>query len=432
MKKNPLFRRYLLFLVSIFINTVGIAAITRAQLGTSPITSVNYVLSFFTPLTMGQWTIIVNLLFMLIDLLFMTRAELRADLRAYLSQIPVTLCFGTFIDCSMAMLDWVQPTTYPGQLVALAAGCVILALGIALEVKASVAMLAGEYLVKALSRRFRFDFGYVKLGFDVTLVLLACTMSWLALSRIDGVREGTVIAAIVVGPIIHFLTPLLRVLDGWLGASAPAAAAEPQSYPPVVTIAREYGSGGRQMGQLLAEKLGLPLYDRQFISLAAKESGLPESYVRANEQFVPSSLLKSILNHGNRPEDGLTPDDALFVAESRIVQRLASEGSCVIVGRLADYVLRQRPNTIRVFCLADFESKCRRAVEEYGVSPATAAAEVRRVGRARAEHYEYYTGQRWGDPRNFDLTINTSHVEPAEGARLVERLYAEAQAHERH
>ena len=229
--KKYLLRRYLLFLVSIFINTVGIAAITRALLGTSPITSVNYVLSLFTPLTMGQWTILVNLLFAVIELPLMRRGFLRADLRAYLSQIPITLCFGMFIDCSMTMLSWVQPATYAVQLATLAAGCGVLALGIALEVKANVAMLAGEYLVKVLARRLRFDFGYVKLCFDVSLVLLSCLMSWLALSRIDGVREGTVVAAVVVGPVIHAVSPWLRVLDRWLGRQpAPAAAAPQQGY----------------------------------------------------------------------------------------------------------------------------------------------------------------------------------------------------------
>ena len=426
--KKYLLRRYLLFLVSIFINTVGIAAITRALLGTSPITSVNYVLSLFTPLTMGQWTILVNLLFTVIELPLMGRDFLRADLRAYLSQIPITLCFGMFIDCSMAMLSWVQPATYAVQLATLAAGCGVLALGIALEVKANVAMLAGEYLVKVLARRLRFDFGYVKLCFDVSLVLLACLMSWLALSRIDGVREGTVVAAVVVGPVIHAVSPWLRVLDRWLGRQPAPAAAAPSGVAPVVTIAREYGSGGLQLARRLAADLGLPLYDRQFITLAAQESGLTEAYIRANEQSIPSLWLKSILAHGVRPEDGLSPDDALYIAESRVVERLAAQGPCVIVGRLADFVLRGRPNTVRVFCCADFASECRRCAEEYGVAAEAAPAEVRRVNRARIAHYEYYTGEKWGDPHRYDLTINTGIVGMEEAAALVRGLYAAARA----
>ena len=140
--KKFLTRRYILFFISVFINAYGICFITKAMLGTSPITSVNYVLSMFTPLTMGQWTIIVNLLFMVLELFFMTRDQLKSDLRVFLLQIPITLCFGTFIDISMASLSWLNPVGYVQQAASVLAGCVILAMGIALEVKADVAMVA--------------------------------------------------------------------------------------------------------------------------------------------------------------------------------------------------------------------------------------------------------------------------------------------------
>lgn len=144
--KKFLTRRYILFFISVFINAYGICFITKAMLGTSPITSVNYVLSMFTPLTMGQWTIIVNLLFMVLELFFMTRDQLKSDLRVFLLQIPITLCFGTFIDISMASLSWLNPEGYVQQAASVLAGCVILALGIALEVKAdAVKRCADEY-----------------------------------------------------------------------------------------------------------------------------------------------------------------------------------------------------------------------------------------------------------------------------------------------
>ena len=208
-EKIRLVRRYLLFLVALFINAFGIAFITKALLGTSPITSVTYVLSMFTPLTMGQWTILLNLLFMLGELPFMTRQDRKTDRRIFLLQIPVTLFFGLFIDSSMSALFWLAPQTYAAKIVSLFVGCVVLAVGIALEVKVNVAMAAGEYFVRAISRRLRREFGYVKLGFDITLVLLACGLSLAFMHGIYGVREGTVTAALIVGPIVHFITPLL-------------------------------------------------------------------------------------------------------------------------------------------------------------------------------------------------------------------------------
>ena len=259
-----LFRRYALFVVSLFINAFGISFITKALLGTSPVTSIMYVLSMFTSLTIGQWTILINLLFVACELLLMTWQELKSDLRMYLLQIPISLCFGTFIDCSMSILHWLEPHSYPMQILSLLVGCFILAVGIALEVKVSVAMVSGEYFVKVIAHRFRGEFGFVKLGFDVTLVMLACVLSFIFMGEIRGVREGTVVAALLVGPIVHYISPCYRVLDRWIKADAQAPAA-PVATPAhrVITIAREYGSGGHLLGEMLARELGLQLYDRR-------------------------------------------------------------------------------------------------------------------------------------------------------------------------
>lgn len=211
-----LLRRYLLFFAAVLINGYGIALITRAALGTSSITSLFYVLSMFTPLTLGQWTIAGNLSFMLLEALLLTRAEIREDLRAYLLQIPITLCFGITIDASMDSLSWFAPAGYLGHMAGLLAGCFILALGIALEVKASVALVAGEYMVHTIARRLRSDFGYTKLAFDCTLLASACVTSLCVFGGIRGVREGTLISALIVGPIVHFLYPKLLWLNKYL------------------------------------------------------------------------------------------------------------------------------------------------------------------------------------------------------------------------
>lgn len=407
-------RRYILFLISVFINAYGVSFITKAMLGTSPITSVNYVLSMFTPLTMGQWTIIVNLLFLVLELLFMTRRQFKDDLRIYLLQIPITFCFGTFIDISMASLSWLAPASYAVKIASVLAGCVILAFGIALEVKADVAMVAGEFFVRTIARRIRGDFGYVKLGFDVSNVIIACGFSLVFLSGIRGIGLGTLAAAFLVGPIVHVMTPWCRVLDGVLGYGIKTAGEAAVKVPAhtVYTIAREFGSGGRQLGQMLADRLGVKVYDREFIKLAAKNSGMDEQYIMKNEQTIPSFWLKCILTqgYGTQAGRGLSNDDVLFVAESQTVKQLADAGPCVIVGRCADFVLGDSPNVVRIFCYTDEQSAVSRSINEYGLDSSKALAEVRRVNRARATHYEYYTGRRWGDPHNYDITINTAKI----------------------
>ena len=431
-EKIRLVRRYLLFLVALFINAFGIAFITKALLGTSPITSVTYVLSMFTPLTMGQWTILLNLLFMLGELPFMTRQDRKTDRRIFLLQIPVTLFFGLFIDSSMSALFWLAPQTYAAKIVSLFVGCVVLAVGIALEVKVNVAMAAGEYFVRAISRRLRREFGYVKLGFDITLVLLACGLSLAFMHGIYGVREGTVTAALIVGPIVHFITPFYRFLDRWIGEEGtlvpgPTSRDGDLPRPVVISIAREYGSGGHLLGEKLATMLHLPLYDNEFIRLAARRSGMDEAYILRNEQSIPSFWLKCIFaqTNGARMDRSLSPEDVLFVAESHIVRELADRESCVIVGRCADFVLRDDPRAVRIFCCTDPESARRRCIAEYGIAPEEADSEIRRVNRNRKTHYEYYTGERWGDPHRFDLIVNTGRVSLDDIAQAVARLYRE-------
>lgn len=432
--RNP--RAYILFVIALAINAFGIAFITRALLGTSPITSITYVMSMFTSLTMGQWTIVLNLGFMVLELPFMRKADLKSDIVCYLLQIPTTLFFGSFIDVSMDALSWLQPEMYVLKIASLLLGCVILALGIALEVKANVAMAAGEYFVKAIARRLRTDFGYTKLGFDSSLVALSCIVSYAVMGTIQGVREGTVVAAIIVGPIVHFISPWFKVFDRFLypsgktGKPAGQASLPVENFLPghrVITIAREFGSGGHLLGEMLSKELGIKLYDKEFIHLAAQESGMDEAYIRKNEQSIPSFWLKSVYaQNKNTVEQSMAADDVLFVAESRIVQEVAAKEDCVIVGRCADFVLEGQPGLIRVFCCAGLDAASQRCVQEYGLPVDKAESEIKRVNRKRMAHYEYYTGRKWGDPHHYDLVVNTSQVSIEEACRMIGELYRHA------
>lgn len=419
-------RRYILFAVSLFVNAMGIAFITKALLGTSPITSVTYVLSMFAPLTIGQWTIVLNLLFVLFELPFMTRKELKDDLRMFLLQIPISLCFGTFIDLSMNMLYWLEPVKYIDQIIYLLVGCVILAAGITLEVKANVAMMAGEYFVRVISQRFHGEFGYVKLCFDITLVCIACLFSICFMSGIYGVREGTVAAALLVGPIVHFISPYYRCFDKWINdVKDKDAIALRNIQHVIITIAREYGSGGHLLGEMLSKELGIKLYDKEFIHLVAEKSGINEQYIKKNEQSIPSFWLKCILGKNSEQslERSLSSDDVLFVAESKIIQELAEKGPCIIVGRCADFVLRDYPNLIKVFCYSDLRSACVRCVQEYGVSEEKAESEIKRINHNRIAHYEYYTGEKWGEPHHYNLMINTGSIDLSVACNLIKSIY---------
>ncbi len=419
-------RRYLLFVIALFINALGIVVITKALLGTSPITSVTYVLSMFTPWTMGYWTIILNILFVFLELFFISWKDLKSDILMFLLQIPISLCFGLFIDFTMSILPWLNPIEYISRIGCLLVGCVILAVGIALEVKANVAMMSGEYFVRVLSKRFHKEFGYVKLGFDSTLVIIACLLSWSFMSGIYGVREGTVVAALAVGPIVHFITPYYRCLDKWIrdGKYAEKTILG-KSRNVVITIAREFGSGGHLLGEKLSKDLGIKFYDKEFIYLAAQKSGMDEGYILKNEQSIPSFWLKCILEENNEQAltRSLSADDVLFVAESSIIQELVEKEPCIIIGRCADFVLKDYPFVIKVFCYSDFKSAYKRCVEEYGIPKEKAEMEIKRINRNRIAHYEYYTGHKWGEPHHYNLMINTGSMDLNVACDLIKNLY---------
>lgn len=422
-----LLRRYLLFCVALFVNALGIAFITRAALGTSPITSVTYVLSMFTPFTIGEWTIMLNILFVVLEPFMMTRQDLKEDLRMFLLQIPISFCFGIFIDiCMHYILFWLNPATYTSMIIALLIGCVILAVGIALEVKANAAMMAGEYFVKVITRRFRGEFGYIKLGFDVTLVAIACLLSLIFMSGIYGVREGTVIAALIVGPIVHFVSPYYKFLDKWITPATDEKFTEAkENKNTIITIAREYGSGGHLLGEMLSKELGIKLYDKEFIGMAAKRSGMDENFIAKNEQSIPSFWLKCIMSkNSEQPLEGsLSSDDVLFVAESKIIQELAEKEPCIIIGRCADFILQDYPKVLKVFCYSDIENAVSRCVSEYGIKRENAESEIRRINRNRIHHYEYYTGRKWGEPHHYNLMLNTGTISLETACKLVKDIY---------
>lgn len=423
-----IFRRYGVFVLSLFINALGVAFITRALLGTSPITSVMYVLSMFTPYTMGQWTIALNILFVVLELFFMTKHQLKSDLRMYLLQIPVSLCFGFFIDISMNLLFWLEPSLYWLRLLSLLVGCIVLALGIALEVKADIAMTSGEYFVRVLAIRTKKEFGYVKLFFDITMVIIAITLSLLFMNSFKGVREGTVVAALIVGPIVHFVRPYYAVWDKWIGRKATCiSSATTSASPIIITIAREYGSGGHLIGEALSQRLSIPLYDKEFIELAARRSGIDQAYIKRNEQRLPSYWIKWLMSSESESsiERSVSKEDILYVAECSIIKELAEKGSCIIVGRCADVVLKEYPHLLSVFCYTTASDARQRCMEVYKIPETVVDKEIQHINKMRKRHYEYYTGEQWGERTRYSLMLNTSEMRIEDAVKSIEILYLE-------
>lgn len=172
----------------------------------------------------------------------------------------------------------------------------------------------------------------------------------------------------------------------------------------VVTIGREYGSGGRIVAQKVAEALGVPFYDKELIEMAAMKTGLSESFVKKAEEQRASGFLYSLYFSAQ----SLPLYDQVFIAQSDIIRKAAAEGACVIVGRCADYVLHDVPNCLHVFIHAPFEERMCRAREAYGIAAEDAKAVVIRHDKDRASYYSHFAMGKWGKTQNYDLTINSA------------------------
>ena len=198
---NHMVRRYVFFVAGLFVNSLGVAFITRADLGTSPISSIPYVLSLNFSLTLGQYTMIFSAFIVLLQVLI-----LRKDYPPIqLLQLLVGVLFGYFIDFSMdVLLDWLNPDQYAAKMIYLLIGCAILGFGVFMEVAANALMLPGEGLANAIHIKSGVAFGTTKVCVDVSFIVGAALLSLLFAHRIIGVREGTIISAILVGNLARF------------------------------------------------------------------------------------------------------------------------------------------------------------------------------------------------------------------------------------
>ncbi len=183
----------------------------------------------------------------------------------------------------------------------------------------------------------------------------------------------------------------------------------------VITIARGFGSGGKTIGRLLAQRLDIDYYDNDLIRLASEESGINiELFGKADER-VKTNLFKKY--SGSYGEDVIPPDsdefvsnDNLFNYQAKIIRSLAEKQNCIIIGRCGDYILKNHPNTLRLYVYADHATCIENVMDIYGVSPKQAAKRIEEIDKARANYYKYYTGGTWSDVSNYDLCINTTDI----------------------
>jgi cytidylate kinase len=181
----------------------------------------------------------------------------------------------------------------------------------------------------------------------------------------------------------------------------------------VITISRQYGSGGREVGQKLAAHYDIPFYDNELITRAAKESGFAEEAFAKAEDKATNSLLYSLamgINvYGNQDFgfSGLSLDDRIFLAQSDVIRKVAQDGPCVIVGRCADYVLKERADVFNIFVQAALDFRLKRVVDEYGESEKKAGEIILKNDKRRSNYYNYHVGEKWTNLTNYDMVIRS-------------------------
>ncbi|HEX2985348.1 MAG TPA: cytidylate kinase-like family protein [Caproiciproducens sp.] len=193
----------------------------------------------------------------------------------------------------------------------------------------------------------------------------------------------------------------------------------------IFSIARQYGSGGKEIGKILSQQLDIPFYDKELITMAADESGISEEVFQQADERASSSLLYSLMmgsyTLGNCSDlnGDLPVSDNLFLIQANLMKKLAAQGPCVIVGRCADFILHNNKNLFRVFIHADRFARMDRVVQEYGIEPEKAAQYLVKKDRQRANYYSFYTNRKWGDPDNYDLMLDSSTFSAEKAAELI-------------
>lgn len=188
----------------------------------------------------------------------------------------------------------------------------------------------------------------------------------------------------------------------------------------IITISREFGSGGRTIGKTVATELGIPCYDSELLKEIAIESGFDENYIKDAGEYAPGGILAAAFSHNSY---GPNNADYLWEIQYKIITDLAEKGPCVIVGRCADYILRDKADLLRVLIHADMKFRANRIVKEYGEREESPEQRLKDKDKRRATYYQFYTDMKWGHVQNYDITLNSGTLGIDRCVEILKNLY---------
>ncbi len=430
-------RRLLIYLLGLLLMALGVVFSARSGLGVSPVGSLANVLyqiglSRSAPgwVNLGNCTIAVYCLYIASEAVI-----LRRDFKpAMLLQLAASFLFGQLVNLAGVMLAFLpEPGGYLHRMAYLLCSVPLVAAGVMMYLSPNILPTPGDGMSLAISKRSGKSLPASKTIFDCTMVTISAAVSLLAFRKLVGVREGTVICALTVGFVMRQLQkplqkPLLRFVgreakvDRYLEAASQGYLLDKTGKPKViVTIGREFGAGGYEIGLRLAEKLGVTFYDRQLNELAAAQSGLSLETVEELEHHMERELVYDFKNAAYDMTNGaLSPEERLFVAQTSVIRQIAAgDESCVIMGRCADWVLYSDPNCFRIFIHARPDERIRRTMAKYGLDEAEARRQMASTDASRARHYKRFTGREYGKQMYYHLGVDSGMLGTEESVEVI-------------
>jgi uncharacterized membrane protein YczE len=403
---------------------IGVVFSVKSALGVSPVTCLANVLyqiashKGWSGIGLGMCTTASYCLYILVELII-----LRRDFEAkMLLQIIASFFFGFLVSCATRLFAFLPaPETYGMRMVFLLCSVPLVALGVMLYLAPQILPTPGEGMSLAISKKTGLTVASSKIIFDCSMVLVSALTSLLYFHRLVGVREGTIICALTVGFVMKLFMrvcqkPLMAFveretkLQQIMNQEHPYAVDSSGKPKLLISIGWEFGSGGYEIAQELAKRLGIRFYGNdELIPLEAQESGLPESFIHKHEHNMAHSVVYDFMTAGYAMHMELSPLEKLFAAQVKIIRRIAAQDeSAVLVGRCSDYILYKDPNSFRIFIHAPTDERVRRVASTMNISAQQAAADLATTDASRSRHYEHFTGRKWGDTCYYNLAVDTN------------------------
>lgn len=431
-------KRLLIYFCGLFCIATGIAFSARSGLGVSPVGSPANVLyqiglSLGLPtglFNLGNWTIAVYCVYILLQIVMLGKNFKPIQLL----QLAVSFAFGWLVNLTTAMVSALPaPTNYGMQLLYLIVNVPMVALGVMLYLSPNLLPTPGEGVALAISERWNTSVATGKTIFDCSMVVISVIISLLFFRGLVGVREGTVICALFTGFVMRqfqklFQKPLLRFVEResrvnrYLEAAAEGFTVDATGKPKIlIAIGREFGSGGYEIGKLLAEKLGITFYDQQLNAMAAEEAGIPLAKVQEMEEHLTREVLYDFKAGAyEMTGEGMSVEERLFVAQTAAIRKIAAGNeSCVIMGRCADFTLYNNPNCFRIFIHAIPVARTERIMNQFGLTEAEAKKQIQLTDASRRNHYKHFTGREYGKQEYYHLSVDSAMLGTEQSVALI-------------